>query len=143
MEKEARSLRQAVRYHTDISEDERLLELIRQWRSAGRDVVEQIYDRVPKPDPSAETDRPGGSWFFGPGGGGGGRQEFDLTDEQERWLAHCPKNDDGEPVDEEGNTLFQPADDLMKMVEEGCKARPGESEHYVPTYQNGMSGTRP
>jgi hypothetical protein len=49
LEKEARTLRQAVKYQNESEEDERLQDLIKQWRTAGRDVVEQIFDRVPKP----------------------------------------------------------------------------------------------
>ena len=157
LEKEARTLRQAVRYHTNPDEDERLSEMITQWRNAGREVVEQIFDRIPKPDPSstgtqAQAQGHGhghghghgsSDWFTGTGDTA---REFEMqmTEEQENFLKYCPRNGDGEPVDSDGNSLIPNIGDfdLDKLIEEEGKGRRGESEDYIPTYRNGMSGTR-
>lgn len=118
-------------------------------------MVEQIFERIPKSDledehaqaqvkAQAQQSGGGSDWFTGGSGSGSGvmSREYELTDEQKRYLKYCPKNDDGEPIDEDGNSLIPDPGDLGKIVEEGCKDRKGESEDYIPTYQNGMSGTR-
>lgn len=152
LEKEARILRQAVRYYTNPDEDERLSDLISQWRMAGREVVEQLYDRIPEPDPETEATssaraqnqgRGQGSsdWFTG-GGAGASSRQYEMTEEQENYLKYCPRNQDGDPVDSDGNSLIPPLGDLDKLVEEEGRGRRGESDDYIPTYRNGMSGTR-
>lgn len=142
LEQEARTLRQAVRYHTDITEDERLVDLIEQWRAAGREVVEQMFDRVPRPDPSSSglaIASSSTSWFFN----SSNNDHLQLTDEQEKFLKHCPKNADGEPVDNEGNLLLPQPGDLTKTMEDACRTRPGESEDYIPAYREGTTiGTK-
>lgn len=141
LEKEARTLRQAVKYQTEQEEDERLQHLIIQWRTAGRDVVEQIFDRVPKPtegedEPNISNSNP---WMHGSSGGA-----VELTIEQERWLKDCRKNEDGEPIDDEGNTLLPKPNsrDLVNLIAEESKGRRGEKEGYYPRYEHDSTGRR-
>jgi hypothetical protein len=122
LEKEARILRQAVKYHSNPDEDDTLRELISTWRTAGRDVVEQIFDKIPEPLPGQEdagqASTSNSSW----GASGGRDDKYDITPEQERWLATCRKNEDGEPVDEEGNTLIPEPRDLRSIIEEESRS---------------------
>ena len=139
LEKEARTLRQAVKYQNESEEDERLQDLIIQWRTAGRDVVEQIFDRIPKPAGNDEVKQARNPWMTS------GRDDImELTDEQENWLKNCDKNEDGEPIDEDGNPLIpgpQP-NDLRNLMEEASKPRRGEKEGYHPRYDHDSTGRR-
>jgi hypothetical protein len=138
LEKEARTLRQAVKYQNELEEDERLQHLINQWRTAGRDVVEQIFDRIPKPTENDEVKQARNPWMSG-------RDDMmELTDEQEKWLENCDKNEDGEPIDDEGNPLIQgpQPNDLRNLMEEASKPRRGEKEGYHPKYDHDSTGRR-
>jgi hypothetical protein len=138
LEKEARTLRQAVKYQNESEEDERLQDLIKQWRTAGRDVVEQIFDRVPKPiegDEVIRSDR--NPWMSSSRDDG-----MEFTEEQERWLKDCPKNEDGEPIDDEGNTLIPKPQDLGALLDEVCKPRRGEKGGYQPRHEHESTGRR-
>jgi hypothetical protein len=138
LEKEARTLRQAVKYQNELEEDERLQHLINQWRTAGRDVVEQIFDRIPKPSENDEVKQARNPWMSG-------RDDMmELTDEQEKWLENCDKNEDGEPIDDEGNPLIQgpQPNDLRNLMEEASKPRRGEKEGYHPRYDHDSAGRR-
>jgi hypothetical protein len=140
LEKEAQKLRQALKYQIQSEDDDRLQDLIIQWRTAGRDVVEQIYDRVPKPTESEEeADIKGRSnpWMMGNGDTGP-----QLTEEQERWLRDCPKNEDGEPVDDEGNTVIPEPQDLKTLIEHESRPIGGEKEGYFPRYDHDSRGKR-
>jgi hypothetical protein len=142
LEKEARTLRQAVKYKTEQEEDERLQDLITQWRTAGRDVVEQIFDRVPKPtdnEDNSVNNSNSNPWMSGGGGDG-----MELTIEQERWLKECRKNEDGEPIDDEGNTLLPKPheNDLVNLIAEESKGRRGEKQGYYPRYEHDSTGRR-
>jgi hypothetical protein len=138
LEKEARTLRQAVKYQNELEEDERLQHLINQWRTAGRDVVEQIFDRIPKPTENDEVKQGRNPWMSG------GDDMMELTDEQEKWLENCDKNEDGEPIDHDGNPLIpgpQP-NDLRNLMQEASKPRRGEKEGYHPKYDHDSTGRR-
>lgn len=128
-----------MKYQNESEEDERLEHLIIQWRTAGRDVVEQIFDRIPKPTENDEVKEARTPWMTS------GRDDtMELTDEQECWLKNCDKNEDGEPIDEEGNPLIsgpQP-NDLRDLMEEASKPRSGEKEGYHPRYDHDSTGRR-
>jgi hypothetical protein len=138
LEKEARTLRQAVKYQNELEDNERLQHLINQWRTAGRDVVEQIFDRIPKPTENDEFKQARNPWMSGRD------HMMELTDEQEKWLENCDKNEDGEPIDDEGNPLIQgpQPNDLRNLMEEASKPRRGEKEGYHPRYDHDSAGRR-
>ena len=110
LEKQERTLKQAIRYQTHPDEDEdRLTELVAIWKSAGRQVAEDLFSVTPKPDATADAERRQGqggwdSEAYGNMGAMGGGAE--LTDEQLEYLAMAPVNDEGDPLDEEGNPIF-------------------------------------
>jgi hypothetical protein len=135
LEKEARILRQAVKYLSNPEEDDTLRNLISTWRVAGRDVVEQIFDKIPEPAAGQGDDRSqgqGGSWMTD----GGGDSRFDITPEQERWLANCPKNEDGEAIDDEGNPVIPKPRDMRSVIAEACSsASTGRKDEYYPRRQ--------
>lgn len=130
LEKEARTLRQAVKYQNESEEDERLQHLITQWRTAGRDVVEQLFDRIPKPTEGDEVKSSRNTWMERSSDG------MELTEEQERFLRDCDKNEDGEPIDDEGNTLLPKPQGLKGLMEEINKEGGGESDNYHPRYEH-------
>ena len=130
LETEARTLRQAVKYQNESEEDERLQHLIDQWRTAGRDVVEQIFDRVPKPTENDEVKSSRNTWMDS-----SRADSPELTVEQENWLKDCDKNEDGEPIDDEGNTLLpQPGDLRLLLAEEGEGSRGKRGGYYNNEY---------
>jgi hypothetical protein len=113
LEKQERTLRQALRYLGNPEEDDRLEELVVMWKGAGRQVAELLFDVTPKPDPSAEAvSRGRGGWSgYGDSMGGMGG-EGDLTDDQLEYLANAPTNDKGETLDMEGNPIYAEVEEL-------------------------------
>jgi len=139
LEAKARSLRQAVSYITNPDEDERTQNLIDQWRMAGREVVEKLFDRIPKPTDeqlsnqasinnnnnnnnqtnsqyssiyntgSIQTAFQGDSQF----------KEYsysELPDDLRLFIEKAPKNEDGEVIDSEGNLLFDIGEESLKDI---------------------------
>lgn len=144
LEKEATFLRQAVKYLSNAEEDDELRELVSMWRVAGRSVVEQIFNHIDEPiagQDDTAAQRQGGSWL----NSGGGDDRFDITPEQERWLARCPKNADGEPIDDEGNTVIPKPRDFRLLVQEACAlhSQGGKGEYYPRRpYDEGTASKR-
>lgn len=115
LEKEERTLRNAIKYHTQPEEDERLVELINIWKSAGREVSELLFGIQAKPDSTGNSGGGGGGLIsmFGSSGSGTSRDdsffappENDYTPEQIRMLARLPTDLNGKLVDDEGNLIF-------------------------------------
>lgn len=100
-------LKKAAKYENDDSAG-RLEELIIQWRNAGREMVERLFSLIPRPldDGLLQTSSAyapnafSSGWYEGP-------STLELTPEQQDYLAKAPLNKDDEPVDTEGNLLFE------------------------------------
>jgi ribosomal protein L12E/L44/L45/RPP1/RPP2 len=54
LERQKQILKQAIKIRNSPAEEERLGDLVTQWRQAGRDIVEMLYQVIPKPEPAAE-----------------------------------------------------------------------------------------
>ncbi|ODN95846.1 hypothetical protein L198_04464 [Cryptococcus wingfieldii CBS 7118] len=120
LQNEVLMLKKAIRYDAQDSAG-RLQELIVMWRSAGREMVEKLYDLIPRPDPGTSDNpyisnpTPSGYWQESSASNG-------LSSEQEEILAKAPRNKDGDPVDADGNLLIPDVADqdmgaLMKEIE--------------------------
>ncbi|ODN74448.1 hypothetical protein L202_06841 [Cryptococcus amylolentus CBS 6039] len=120
LQNEVLMLKKAIRYDAEDSAG-RLQELIVMWRSAGREMVEKLYDLIPRPDPGTSDNpyisnpTPSGYWQDSSASNG-------LSSEQEEILAKAPRNKDGDPVDADGNLLIPDVADqdigaLMKEIE--------------------------
>ncbi len=66
LEREVRILKQAVNLVRKREEDNRLAELVIQWREAGRIIVERLFSLVPQPEKGAEA-KPYDEWDGGAG----------------------------------------------------------------------------
>jgi hypothetical protein len=124
LEQEERTLKQAVKYLSSPEEDKRLADLIPMWRDAGRTIAEMLFEIMPKPEVGAPGDAAG--MATGLGGGRGMwedepplRREELLSEEEVATIREARLNEDGQPVDDEGNLLMgydDDQDDLRGMV---------------------------
>ena len=140
LESKARKLREALTYIEHPEKESELRDLVTLWRAGGREVVERLFVLIPKPDEaksdtyydshSSPTPLP---WSTDTARG------HVLTLEQRDYLARAPTNDEGDPVDYEGNLLLPDVTsqkELMRLVEN--EAAMGERRHgkqggYIPT----------
>ncbi|KAK8843327.1 hypothetical protein IAR55_006982 [Kwoniella newhampshirensis] len=112
-------LKKAIKYN-DGNDESHLQSFIHQWRNAGRDIVERLFSIIPRPtqgdtdmiqsqmattrsngyDPSTPRtsywSEQGNHFSAAPG----------LSMDQIECIRNAPTNEDGEPVDEEGNLLI-------------------------------------
>jgi hypothetical protein len=108
VEKQERTLKQALRYLSNPEEDERLEELVVKWKAAGREIAELLFDVTPKPDVDAQAGQRTSGWSsYDDRGGEGG-----MTDEQLEYLANAPIDSEGKPLDENGNPVFAQVEEL-------------------------------
>lgn len=117
-------------------EDE-LQEDIDLWRIGGREVVERIFAIMPP------QEQPKGS-THGPGHPGQGPYAWSgetprgaiLTYEQRDFLARAPTNDEGDPVDYEGNLLLPDVtseEEVMKTIDSEARIAERRGERsYIP-----------
>ena len=112
LEARLHQLRDAVNYQSNPEAEDETSTLTERWLIAGRDIAERLFDRYPKPDNvmAAQTRPPDwgmartGRWM-GPGGGD------NLTSEQKDFLDTVRRDEDGDPVDDEGNKLVDDGND--------------------------------
>ncbi|WVQ75528.1 hypothetical protein IAR50_005155 [Cryptococcus sp. DSM 104548] len=105
LQNEAHMLKKAIRYDSEDSAG-RLKELVTTWKAAGREMVERLYDLVPRPDPGTMSDNP---YISKPASSSYWQESSEstvFTSEQEDLLAKAPRNKDGYLVDEDGNLLI-------------------------------------
>lgn len=131
----------------DQNEIKRVMELTKQWRLAGREMVERLFDLIPKPNdngndsartsiyPSSSTTQSLYGVYSSPW------QDGILTEEQRDFLSKADTNADGDPVDSEGNPLLPDvasADDVSRILREEARladmSGPGE---YMPKDRDG------
>ncbi|WVO22631.1 uncharacterized protein IAS62_003961 [Cryptococcus decagattii] len=112
-------LKKAVKYDNENSATH-LEELIIQWRNGGREMVERLFSLIPRPldnsflqtssayAPNTFSSR----WYEDP-------STLELSPEQQDYLAKAPLNKDDEPVDAEGNLLFENEEeqDVVKYLQ--------------------------
>lgn len=111
-------LKKAVKYDNENSATH-LKELIIQWRNGGREMVERLFSLIPRPlddsflhssayAPNTFSSR----WYEGP-------STLELSPEQQHYLAKASLNKDDEPVDAEGNLLFENEEeqDVVKYLQ--------------------------
>ncbi|OXM78129.1 Swi5-dependent recombination DNA repair protein 1 [Cryptococcus neoformans Bt63] len=111
VQNEVMLLKKAVKYDNEDSAG-RLEELIIQWRNAGREMVERFFSLIPRPldDSPLQTSSAyahnnfSSDWYKG-------SSTLELTPQQQDYLAKAPLNKDDEPVDTEGNLLFENEED--------------------------------
>lgn len=56
LERRKQVLKQAIKIRNAPAEEERLSNLVTQWRQAGRDIVESLFRVIPRPHPPSEGD---------------------------------------------------------------------------------------
>jgi len=111
-------------------EDE-LQEDIDLWRIGGREVVERIFAIMPP------QEQPKGHPGQGPYAWSGETPRGTiLTDEQRDFLARAPTNDEGDPVDYEGNLLLPDVtseEEVMKTIDSEARIAERRGERsYIP-----------
>ncbi|WVO15468.1 hypothetical protein L204_103126 [Cryptococcus depauperatus] len=102
-------LRKAVKYDGDNSE-QHLHELISTWRSAGREMVERLYNLVPRPI-NNNSHNPFVSPYTPYSYHTHESCYSELTPEQKELLNKMPKDKNGDVVDDEGNPLLDDGKD--------------------------------
>ncbi|WRT69044.1 uncharacterized protein IL334_006027 [Kwoniella shivajii] len=149
LQNEVLMLKKAIKYTTE-SDDERLNELIILWRGAGRDIVEKLFAIVPKPNLENNnsngyniTDQSTPSYWNSTHGNDNGNDNndgTDLTEEQVAFLKNAERNQDGEPIDDEGNLLIPNHDERdMKMFWDSLSG--GDGDGNVGGHRDRRSGT--
>lgn len=135
LETKIRKLKEAISCINDDKEAE-LEELIHKWRAGGREIVERFFVVVPRQEESSEANNPQSSFNY-PWSEDAPRGPM-LTEEQREYLARAPTNDDGDPVDHEGNPLLpemMTREEVMRGINaetEAGERREGQGE-YRPT----------
>ncbi|WVQ81238.1 hypothetical protein IAT38_003360 [Cryptococcus sp. DSM 104549] len=143
LQNEVLVLRKALKYDTEDSRG-RLEVLIKQWRAAGREMVERLFGIIPQPldspfGPAASSSTIDAYAFTNTAPGYSHSPFWDdpptssslthnPTPEVRDLLARAPRNEDGEPVDDEGVSLVPDVreDDLERMFEGLRKADEAE-----------------
>ncbi|RXK35372.1 hypothetical protein M231_07362 [Tremella mesenterica] len=142
LERELLLLKQAVKYATDPEEDHKVEELVNLWRQAGRDAVERLFPLHPTPDkqsssigstyPTSVYDtypstNEGGGASWGWGWDSKSPMSFDEI------LKKAPRNEEGDPVDHDGNLLFpmEPEDEMERVLKEAARPMVGRQAALV------------
>ncbi|ORX39104.1 hypothetical protein BD324DRAFT_618528 [Kockovaella imperatae] len=137
LETRARQLREALSHKMNGEGEEKIEELTERWLAAGRDIAERLFDRAVRPDtdtPVAAPSRPPrgtsqGRWSSG--------QDDDavFSSEEKDWLDNVARDEDGDPVDEEGNKLVDDIrqDDLIKALNHASGRDEARQILYVPS----------
>lgn len=140
VQNEVMLLKKAVKYDNEDSAG-RLEELIIQWRNAGREMVERFFSLIPRPldDSPLQTSSAyahnnfSSDWYKS-------SSTLELTPQQQDYLAKAPLNKDDEPVDTEGNLLFENEEDqdvvkyLQKLGENKMYAVKEYAFHLILSY---------
>ncbi|WWD21158.1 hypothetical protein CI109_105641 [Kwoniella shandongensis] len=140
LQNEILMLKKAIKY--DEEDDETHLHfLVHQWRNAGRDIVERLFELVPRPE--HQFDQQETKYSSQKQASHGTNSWTDqgrvpptptLTRDQLDYIRNAPTNEDGEPVDEEGDPLIpdmEGTDEEMKKVMIGLleKDRYGQEKY--------------
>ncbi|WVR09075.1 hypothetical protein IAU60_006136 [Kwoniella sp. DSM 27419] len=128
VQQEILNLRKASKIIEDDAERE-LSELIVLWRDAGREVVERMFARVPKPEQLNDSNaKPAYTSWDAPDT----HDTTGLTEEQIVYLRNAPRNADGEPVDQDGNLLIPDSGDEKDFWDRIDSQRRFGSSSYRP-----------
>lgn len=122
LEKRERVLREALKYVNDPDEEEHISESTEKWLSVGRVIVGRLFELAPRPEADASNmtsrhqTQGGFGWGFDPSFGyGDSRSSYynnsameytPLSEAQKEFLKTVDRNEDGDPIDAEGNLLM-------------------------------------
>jgi len=138
LESKVRKLNQALTYIENPEKVAELQDLVDVWRAGGREIVERLFHIVPRPEEFSSALRHGQTSSTSFQWSDDVKRPSMMTQEQRDYLAHAPTDDDGDPIDSEGNSLLpdmMSQDELMRAIE--SEANLGERRlgtgAYLPT----------
>jgi hypothetical protein len=105
-------LKEALKYINNAEEEERIVESTEMWQAAGREVAGRLFEVAPKPgdfggrDPFAQPPSSFGFDFQQSYPSFASTPYSPMTDTQKNFLRQVARNDEGDPVDGEGNLLM-------------------------------------
>ena len=106
LETQARKLREALNYLENPKEEESLQALTHVWLVGGREVVERLFAIIPEPDKPGATENQVHPTYFNSSWNGYITSDSILTEEERKFLANAPTDDNRDPVDYDGNPLL-------------------------------------
>ena len=107
LENRARTLREALNLIHNTAQEDQLDLITHQWLSAGREIVERLFDLLPRPDPTAnQTSSLVPITRANPWKSYGYDRYETFNDEQRKWLDHADRDNDGSPLDENGDVIM-------------------------------------
>lgn len=110
-------LREALKYINNPDQEEEVAESAEKWITVGREVVARLFKLAPKPDDLDQQVQPSLNPFGGNSSFGydmaqsfPSMQYVPLSEEQKEFLRTVERNEEGDPVDAEGNLLMGDVD---------------------------------